>query len=63
MNDVIQHGFEVVEENGIRGALEDQSEAPVWVDATARSKARGRNSSICKEESYGEELKSRQCFA
>jgi hypothetical protein len=56
LDDVVEYRLEVVEEDGIGGAFEHESETPVWVDATAGRYTGGGNSSISEEESDGEEL-------
>ena len=56
VNDVVKYGLEVVEEDGIGGALEDESEAPVWVDAAAGCNTCGRYCGIGEEEGYRKKL-------
>lgn len=56
MDDIVKYGFEVIKEDGVGGAFEDKSEAPVWVDAAASCYTSSGDGSVGKEKDYGEEL-------
>lgn len=50
VHNFVEHRLEVVEEDGVGGALEDQSKTPVGINAAAGCQASGGDSSICQEE-------------
>jgi len=54
-DDVVEHGFEVVEEDGVGSAFENEGEAPVGVDAAASGELGGADNDVGKEEGNGEE--------
>jgi hypothetical protein len=56
VNDVVEYRFEVIEEDSVGGAFEDEGEAPIRVYATAGGNARGAYGGIGEEESDGEKL-------
>lgn len=56
MDDIVENRLEVVKENGVRGAFEHESEAPVWIDATAGCDTSGGDGGICEKEGYREKL-------
>lgn len=50
-HDMVKHRFEVVEENGVRCAFEDEGKPPVRVDAATSGKFRRTDDHISKQES------------
>ena len=56
VDNVVEDRLEVVKEDGVRGALEDESKTPVWVDATAGCDTSGGYGGVCEKECYREEL-------
>ena len=54
MHDLVEDGLEVVEEDGIGCAFEDQGQSPVRVDAVILGGDLGSNESVCEEEDDGE---------
>jgi len=56
VHDVVEHGFEVVEEDRVRSAFEDESEAPIGVYPATSCHAGGGDGGVGKEKGYGKEL-------
>lgn len=52
-DNVVEDGFEVIEEDSIGGTLENQCEAPVGVDATACGDFCGADGDISQQEGDG----------
>ena len=55
VHDGVEDGLEVVEEDGVAGALEHQGEAPVRVDARGGGEVQGGDEDVGDEEGDAEE--------
>jgi hypothetical protein len=56
VDDVVEYGLEVVEEDCVGGAFEHEGEPPVGVDATASCDSRSGYRSVGQKEGDGQDL-------